>query len=213
MVQNSTNLTLPSIPSFGINSHSMKTSIASLFLLVFTACFAQAGSFGGPPPFTNGSPLLSGVDGTYQASIRGNNLSGIMKFTYSNGVQTVTTVGDNIYVIFYEGQVISGFADIAINDGSVFGIFENASTFSVTTTTNSVTTATGTVSTVVTLNPPSGYFNGSIDNDSANGNFQGDGEFSSIAVTVITDTAAGTSSTTTSVEEVNITVKGVRVTI
>ncbi len=189
----------------------MKIAV-SLLLLVFTACMAQAGSFGGPPPFTNGSPLLSGVDGTYQASIRGTNLSGVLKFTYIDGVQTITTTGDNVYVIFYQGQVISGFADVAINDGSVSGVFENATIFNATPIVNSTTTGAGTISTTVTPTSPSGYFNGTIDNNSSNGNFNGDGEFASIVVTDRVNTITAESSTSTTVEEVNIRVKGVRVT-
>lgn len=53
--------------------------------LTFTSAFA--GSLGGPAPFQNGSPLSSGTDGTYNASIRGSNLSGVFRFTISGGSQ------------------------------------------------------------------------------------------------------------------------------
>jgi hypothetical protein len=59
---------------------------ASLLILIAFVAYVQASA--GPPPFTNGSPLVSGVDGSYQATARGKNLTGVFRFTYANGVQT-----------------------------------------------------------------------------------------------------------------------------
>lgn len=193
----------------------MKTSIASLFLLVFTACLAQAGSFGGPPPFTNGSPLISGVDGTYQASIRGSNLTGIVEFTYADGVQAIT-VGSNEWVIFYEGQVMFGQADVAIDDGSITGVLEGNGTSPVGSE-NFRSDVNEIVSVITTLTPATGYFNGSLDNNSPNGSFNAKGEIASIVTTDTSYTNLNDSSlsyvtTTTSVLSVSIKVKGVRIT-
>jgi len=116
----------------------MKRSIAFL-LLAFAAASAQAGSFGGPPPFTNGSPLQSGVNGAYQASARGSNLSGIITFAYSGGVQT-TTASQNKWVIFYQGEIFAGFTDAAINDGNISGVLETSALGPKTRTTSGNTT-------------------------------------------------------------------------
>ena len=61
--------------------------IAASFL-VFPTGIVHVYASTGPPPFTNGSPLVSGVDGFYQATARGRNLTGVFRFTYANGVQT-----------------------------------------------------------------------------------------------------------------------------
>lgn len=105
-----------------------------------SAALAQAGGFGGPPPFTNGSPLISGVDGSYQATARGTNLTGVFRFTYSGGRQTsdptlptgssvsnLLTDPYNDYVFFVEGLVYRGLVQANINDGSVSGILDNGS--------------------------------------------------------------------------------------
>jgi hypothetical protein len=60
--------------------------IATSFLVLIVAIAHSQASAG--PPFTKGSPLVSGVDGSYQATARGKNLLGVFRFTYPNGVQT-----------------------------------------------------------------------------------------------------------------------------
>ncbi len=104
----------------------MKTTFSLLFLIA-SITFAKASA--GPPPFTNGSPLISGVDGSYQASVRGSNLSGVIRFAYSGGVQTTSFTG-NRWVIFYQGQVFSGLTTAAINDGDISGVLETANSIS-----------------------------------------------------------------------------------
>ena len=68
----------------------MKISF-SLFLalsvILSGATGAFAGSFGGPGPFRNGSPLPTGTDGTYNASFQGENLSGVFRFSINSGTQ------------------------------------------------------------------------------------------------------------------------------
>lgn len=193
--------------------------LAFLSVLVIGLANSQAGGFGGPPPFTNGSPLISGVDGTYQASVRGNNLSGVIRFTYSSGVQT-TAFSGNSWMIFFEGQVFSGSTEVAINNGSLAGVLEESSNLPTTITNISEnTTSTGTVysSTIVMAQTgPAGFFSGSIDNNSPNGAFKGKGELSYVESTTSnqSDSAAGTSSTstTTAVVSEDFKIKGVRIT-
>jgi hypothetical protein len=52
--------------------------IAASFL-VFLTGIVHVYASAGPPPFTNGSPLVSGVDGSYQATARGRNLTGVFR--------------------------------------------------------------------------------------------------------------------------------------
>lgn len=128
---------------------------AASLLVLFAAATAQAGSFGGPPPFTNGSPLPTGDDGVYQASMRGKNLSGIFTFTYSSGA--VSSSSANNYYVFVNGQVYSGSVQASISTSSISGVLDTSS---------SANGVTG-----------SGYFNGSIDKNSSTAAFDGDGKF------------------------------------
>ena len=114
---------------------SMK--IAASFL-VFLTGIVHVYASAGPPPFTNGSPLVSGVDGSYQATARGRNLTGVFRFTYANGVQTsspqlptgntvpnLLTDPYNDYVFFVEGKVYRGLVQANVNVSSVAGVLDN----------------------------------------------------------------------------------------
>ena len=75
---------------------------SSLLILIATIGLARAGSFqpaalamAGPPPFTNESPLLSGMDGIYQAIASGVNLTGVFSFQIVDGIQTSTSERDD----------------------------------------------------------------------------------------------------------------------
>ena len=103
----------------------MKRSIA-LLLLVFTAATARAGSFGGPPPFTNGSPLTSGVTGTYQASARGKGISGIIRFSYDS-TGNPSTAGLNDYIFFVDGTIVTGSTEASIQTSKIAGILNTPS--------------------------------------------------------------------------------------
>jgi hypothetical protein len=84
----------------------MKAAL-SLLCLIATMNFAFA--FAGPPPFTNGSPLITGTDGTYQATASGVNLTGVFSFVISGGLQTSTSSSViNSWVFFVDGQVVQG---------------------------------------------------------------------------------------------------------
>ncbi|MEI6073589.1 MAG: hypothetical protein WCS31_17520 [Verrucomicrobiae bacterium] len=150
----------------------MKSSIASL-LAIFTLATAHAGSFGGPPPFSNGSPLTSGISGSYQASARGNNLSGVIRFSYIDQVQTSrdpTSTG-NYWAIFYEGQLYKGITEAAIDDSEITGVLSR--------TTGLVSPAASngsTLSTVIQGQNLSGYFNAKMAKNSPTGSFKGTGE-------------------------------------
>jgi len=193
-------------------------SAFSLLVLIATIGLAHAGGFGGPPPFTNGSPLSTGVDGTYQASARGSNLSGVISFTYSGGVQT-----NGAWVVFYEGQVFFGPDTVAINDGSIAGVLETSFATPVgsvnsTATNNGAGISSSSSTTVVFQTGVSGYFNADLDNNSPTGSFSGNGELAAVAETVKTSTTTDggvtvtNDSTTTETIKAKFKVKGVRAT-
>lgn len=167
----------------------------SLFALALTVTFAQAGGFGGPPPFTNGSPLVSGVDGSYQATARGRNLTGVFRFTYSGGRQTsaptlsangVLSDPYNDYVFFVEGYSYRGLTQANVNDGSVSGVLDNGAA-------NVPNGASGGATTYLGIQTfMSGYFTGKMDNNSPVASFSGSGSVTRSNYTLATATENGT---------------------
>ena len=131
---------------------------SSVAFVILSSASLFAGSFGAPP-FTNGSPLPTGVNGAYQASLRGDNTSGVVGFTYSRGFQT-SDATTNFYAIFSEGLVFSGFPQVNIAGSSLSGVFPG----------NSLGTSQFS-STIA-----NGFFNGKIDQNSPVYYFKGDGE-------------------------------------
>jgi len=101
----------------------MKTFLFPLLVLA-TSSLLHAGGFGGPPPFTNGSPLPTGVDGSYQANARTNGLAGVIRFAYNNGIQTSSTTS-NSYTIFSEGLVYTGPVTASITESALAGVLES----------------------------------------------------------------------------------------
>ena len=98
-----------------------------LLLAIFATATAHAGGFGGPPPFTNGSPLQSGMTGTYQASARGEGISGIIRFSY-NSKGNPSAAGANDYIFFVNGTVVSGNTEAAIMADQLTGVLDAPTT-------------------------------------------------------------------------------------
>ena len=145
----------------------MKLAFASL-LAIFAAATAHAGSFGGPPPFSNGSPLVTGVDGSYQATARAENVSGVFRFQYSGGTQTASTT-KNSWVFFAGGQVQRGSVTASLDNSSLTGVLDSVAAASSTGTNGSPTLP------IVLLNSgnsASGEFRGKMN---PNGSFSGSG--------------------------------------
>lgn len=146
----------------------MKRFAASLLAALAAASAAQAGSFG-PPPFSNGSPLVTGVDGSYQASARAQNVTGIFRFQYSSGIQTAAS-RENSWVFFVNGQVQRGTVTAAIGEGKVSGVLDSL-------TAGTSTNSNGTIRLPIILlnanNASSGEFNGKMAKD---GSFSGKGQ-------------------------------------
>lgn len=148
----------------------MKRSFA-LLLITFSAATAHAGSFGGPPPFQNGSPLVTGVDGSYQASARSTNVTGIFRFKYADGTQTASA-SDNSWIFFVNGQVQRGTVVANINGSQLDGVLDSLSAGS---STNSNGTITLPIVFLNANNSSSGNFHGTLKLNSPTGAFSGKG--------------------------------------
>lgn len=192
----------------------MKT-VLSLLAVFATIGFAQAGGFGGPPPFTNGSPLIQGVDGSYQATARGKNLTGVFRFTYAGGRQSsapdfpeINLLVDpyNDYVFFVDGNTYRGMVQANINTDSVAGVFDNGAAniinFDFPAFDGEDVVDTGALTTYM-----SGFFEGSMDQDSPYATMQGQGQVTvSLGVLNDTDTVTEETTTTTTTTEGDTTV-------
>lgn len=151
----------------------MKTAF-SLLALISTIGFAHAGGFGGPPPFTGGSPLPTGVDGVYQAVASATNVTGLFTFSIVGGIQS-NTPSANRWVFFVDGEVLSGNVSANISNDKVVGILDSG-----------LNGLKGDDSGQITLpmvvfvpgNAASGTFNGTIDLNSPIAAFEGEGVLS-----------------------------------
>lgn len=168
----------------------MKKTAFILFNLLLSTLLAHAGNMFGPGPFRNGSPLVSGVDGTYQATARAENITGVFRFAYSGGSQTID-YNQNSWVFFREGLVLRGEVDANINESSIAGVLStavprptnNQNAFPIILTSSQEAAA--------------GSFTGKLNLKSPNGAFSGSGIFQSAAptttrYTVISTNANGT---------------------
>ncbi|HEY5791866.1 MAG TPA: hypothetical protein VIS74_01115 [Chthoniobacterales bacterium] len=102
----------------------MKILPLALFATLLGAASGFAGSFG-PPPFSNGSPLQSGTDGTYQATLSGTNMTGILSFAMQNGSQTGSG-SQNQWVAFQHGAVFRGNVQANMVKTQITGILDSA---------------------------------------------------------------------------------------
>jgi len=156
---------------------AMKRPIVSL-LAVFAVATAHAGSFGGPPPFKNGSPLTSGTDGTYQAVASGTNVTGLFSWHMSGGAQTPEQ-GNNSWIFFVDGEILSGQTSAVVSRGKVVGILDSTTSSGVPTTGNG--TITLPLVFIIPGNTGSGQFTGKIDLNSPIAYFSGQGNLSGTA--------------------------------
>ncbi|MGC1479192.1 MAG: hypothetical protein WA771_01710 [Chthoniobacterales bacterium] len=153
----------------------MKLPILSSLIALGALGASYAGSFGGPGPFTNLSPLQSGIDGSYQATARGENLTGVLRFAYQNGVQTQIP-GANTYVIFVNGNVVSGNISASITGKDLAGVLGGQDF-------NIPTNDTGGVELpaviIVRGNRANGFFEGRLDLEDRLSAFHGEGQITS----------------------------------
>jgi hypothetical protein len=148
----------------------MKKSVFLFLSFIISTFVAHAGNMFGPAAFRNGSPLVTGVDGTYQASARAENVTGIFRFSYSGGSQTANT-RQNSWIFFVGGQILQGSVEASIDSTSLTGILDSES-LGVNKDTNGQVTlpiyffsgadsASGSFQGKMNLKSPSGAFNGS----------------------------------------------------
>jgi hypothetical protein len=156
---------------------------------ILSTLSAQAGNMFGPAPFRNGSPLVSGVDGSYQATATDTNIIGIFRFQYSGGSQT-SELKKNSWIFFREGQVMRGTVEAAINGSSVSGILAQQAAQSASTNTN----ATFPLILVSSSADSVGNFKGKLDLKSPSGAFSGSGVLQSLGSANLRYTVINTNS-------------------
>lgn len=149
----------------------------SCTLIVSAAAIAQslAGGFGGPAPFQNNSPLTTGIDGVYQASVSGSNTSGVISFTINDGSQPAPTIlglgSTERWVIFHNGAVYRGPVHVNFVDKRITGVLDTEGDFIGANVDPGVPGSYW-----VASNFASGDFNAQIDLKDPMGKFDGDGD-------------------------------------
>lgn len=152
----------------------MKKSVFLFLSFILSTFVAHAGNMFGPAAFRNGSPLPSGNDGTYQATARAENVTGIFRFAYSGGSQT-TSASQNSWIFFVNGQIQKGTVAANIEQSSLDGIFDSSSS---STTANSNGAITLPYVTINQNNSSAGTFAGKLSLKNPNGAFNGSGNLS-----------------------------------
>jgi hypothetical protein len=175
----------------------MKLPALCTLALVAAAAASHGGSFGGPPPFTDLSPLQSGIDGSYQATARGENLTGIIRFAYQNGVQS-TLPNANIYSFFVAGDVVSGNVIASIQGKDLAGVL-GGQDFSVPSSSDGSTELP--LVFIVRGNRANGSFEGHLDLEDRMSAFEGDGQIA--PANTETNTVIGIAQNTTAAVVVN----------
>lgn len=159
-----------------MNPHSDFSSLMKLFLLLASASLfplaANAGNMFGPAPFRNGSPLVTGVDGTYQATARAANVTGIFRFAYSGGSQTSNQL-QNSWIFFVNGQIQRGGVVANIDNSSLDGILDSQGLVS--SSTNGTTSLSLPYVIINQNNSSAGTFQGKLNLKNPNGAFSGSG--------------------------------------
>lgn len=149
-----------------------RTLLGILTAVALCAPSAQAGGFGGPAPFQNGSPLMTGTDGVYQAVGSAKNVVGIISFAIRGGVQT-SSANDNNWIFFVDGQILSGQTSANISQEKVAGVLDT--TVSGGFPTNEDGTVDLPIAFVVPGNAGAGSFTGKINLNDPVAAFSGEG--------------------------------------
>lgn len=150
----------------------MKTFSLFFLSIALLVPVSLAGNFG-PAPFRNGSPLVTGVDGTYQATARAANVTGIFRFAYSGGSQTSNQL-QNSWIFFVNGQVQRGGVVANIDNSSLDGILDSQGIVSV--STNNTNNSISLPYIIINQNNSSaGTFQGKLNLKNPNGAFSGSG--------------------------------------
>jgi hypothetical protein len=144
----------------------------SLIVFALASSHSDAGSFFGPPPFTNGSPLISGVAGTYQATARGKGISGLIVFSYnSDGLQS--SGSQNNYVFFVEGVIVTGSTQASIQNSKITGVLDTP-------------VVSGTNETLAGFEATGGWFAADVNTSSPIYSFKGNGRLQTYVSNFVT---------------------------
>lgn len=144
---------------------------------MLSVCVSEghAGSFGGPAPFRNGSPLTSGTDGVYQCVASAKNVTGLISWQINNGVQTAATAS-NDWVMYIDGNVLSGQTEANVSQGKVAGVLDSSVGGALPTQDDG--TLSLPLAYIVPGNAGAGRFTGKIDLNSPVAAINGSGEIS-----------------------------------
>lgn len=153
----------------------MKTPLLLSVALLLGSFSANAGNMFGPAPFRNGSPLTTGNDGSYQATARAENLTGIFRFAYSRGSQT-TNPTQNSWIFFINGQIQKGSVVASLSESSLTGILDADTA----TSSNVNETVSLPYIKIYQNNNSAGTFSGNLQLNSPTGAFSGDGSIEGI---------------------------------
>ena len=111
----------------------MKFALLALASLLLSLTHAFSGNWFGPGPWANATYFPGNLDGKYQASVFGNNISGVLGFALRDGAPTTTVTSQlnttnnssqstltvdpfqNYFVIFVEGRTYSGLTTAGVN--------------------------------------------------------------------------------------------------
>jgi len=152
----------------------MKLAAVSLIFLAALGS-SYAGSFGGPAPFQNGSPLITGTDGVYSGIASAKNLTGIINFAISEGVQSSSTSSRvNGWSFFVDGEVVSGITTATVSNKKVAGVLDQGATTS--SDTGSDTLEVPAVIYIPATSTAYGSFNASMDMSSPVASWNGSGK-------------------------------------
>jgi hypothetical protein len=151
--------------------HFMKGIIVATAALAVSTYSVFAGGFGGPAPFQNDSPLRSGIDGIYQASASGQNLTGIISFALESGIQT-SNQRENSWIMFSQGSIFRGGTAVNVVDTNITGILDAGGASIPATDDGSLTLP---IVFVAPSDRASGEFTGNIQLRSPTGKFSGKG--------------------------------------
>ena len=139
----------------------MKKILLPFLVILLTGHLALAGNWFGSGPWANATYYPGNLDGKYQASVFGNNISGVIGFALRDGAPTTTVTSQlnttnnssqatltvdpfqNYFVIFVEGRTYTGIstASINYNNNTVTGALQGTQPdFTFSEGTNSTTT-------------------------------------------------------------------------
>jgi len=135
----------------------MKLTFVALLSILASASL-HAGAFGGPNSLSTSTDTTS--SGTYQATARGESLSGIVRFGYdSNGNQSATSS----FTFFVDGMIVTGTVEAAIMSSKIAGVLTGSAPTVLNPAYSAVSVTGGTFNAKINTRSASYFFKGKGD--------------------------------------------------